>query len=137
VQISLAGAEDEESLGSSQYEEDRLSKSGRTYTVDSNGTKNGGGDSSAVGGVFLRAHHGVIVCLEESTNDGKNDDGEDGDDNAVARLTDRLKEKNQVGAPCPGIESRYDGLHCGWRCAVVEAAIRGCVGSTARRVIVV
>jgi hypothetical protein len=60
-----------------------------TYTVDGNSTKDGGGDSSAIGGVFLRAHHRVVVCLEESTNDGEDDDGEDGDDNAVAMLTGR------------------------------------------------
>lgn len=79
----------------------------------------------------------MIVCLEESTNDGEDDDGEDGDDNAVAMLTGSYEEENQVGAPCPGIESRYDGLHCGWRCAVVEAAIRGGVGGMARRVVVI
>jgi hypothetical protein len=65
----------------------RFSKQGSTYTIDGNGTKDGGGDSSAVSWVFLRAHHRVIVCLEESTDDGENDNGEDGDDDAMARLT--------------------------------------------------
>ena len=58
----------------------------RTYTIDSNSTEDGGSDGSAVGGVFNRAHHGVVVCLEESTNNGEDDDGEDGDDNAGTRL---------------------------------------------------
>lgn len=84
MQISLAGAKDEES------------------TVDSDSTKDGGGDSSAVLWIFLGAHERVVVCLEESTNDGEDDNGKDGDDNA-----------------CPGIEGGNDGLHGGLRRAAV------------------
>ena len=35
----------------------------------------------------------MVVCLEESTNDGEDDDGEAGDDNAVTRLTDGQEER--------------------------------------------
>lgn len=101
MQISLAGAKDEESA------------------IDGHGTKDRGSDGSAVGGVFLRTHHGVVVCLEESTNDGENDDGEDGDDNT-----------------CPGIEGGYDRLHGGeLGRAVVEAAVGGWVKDVVRRMI--
>jgi hypothetical protein len=67
--------------------ESRLSRQGRTYTIDGNSTKDGGSDGSAVSWIFLGAHHRVVVCLEESTDDGEDDNGEDGDDNAIARLT--------------------------------------------------
>lgn len=68
----------------------------------------------------------MVVCLEESTDDREDDDGEAGDNNAVTRLTyGQGRERAQVGAPCPGIEGGYDGLHCELRRAVVSAAVRG------------
>jgi hypothetical protein len=93
VEIGLAGAKDEESLKSSKsaLKSDEYLDDGDdgTYTVDGDSTKDRGGDSSAILGVFFRAHQGVVVCLEESTNDGEDDNGKDGDDDAVGKLVRR------------------------------------------------
>lgn len=40
------------------------------------------GNSSAVLGGLLRAHHGVVACLEQGPDDAEDDDGEAGHDNA-------------------------------------------------------
>jgi len=97
-----------------------------TYTVDSDSTKDGGGDSSAVLWIFLGAHERVVVCLEESTDDGEDDNGKDGDDNASRWSARRREQRSRSrsrsmlrGVPCPGIEGGNDGLHGGLRRAAV------------------
>lgn len=57
-----------------------------TYSINNDSSKHTRGHGAAVFGVLIRSHHAVVSVGEHAANGAEDDDGEDGDDDAVACL---------------------------------------------------